>query len=70
MKTKQVLHIVDQGKEYRVIKYYGANNPYRIFHYYREINEHGFPTEHRKLMEAYGNLESCFYWFIEHGIGR
>ena len=68
-KTKQVLHLVDQGKEYRVIKVYGVNNPYRIYHYYNDYNKRGFLTEHRKLRESYGDLVSCFYWFIQHGIG-
>lgn len=69
-KTKQILSFCDYGKCYKVIKYYGTTNPYRIYHFYNDYDNHGFLKEHRKLMESYGNLESCFYWFIEHGIGR
>lgn len=69
-KTRQVLHFVDFGKEYMVVKHYGKINPYRIYHLYTDIGENGFPVHHRKCMEQYANLESCFYWFLENGIGR
>jgi hypothetical protein len=68
-KTRQVLSFCDMGKCYKVIKYYGTTNPYRIYHYYNDYNKHGVLTEHRKLMESYGNLVSCFYWFIQNNIG-
>lgn len=71
MKQKQVMHFVDLGKEYSVIKVYGAKaNPYRIYHHYNTIDENGFLRKHRVCVEKYGNMESCFYWFIQNGIGR
>ena len=69
-KTRQVLHFVDFGKEYKVIKYYGEVNPYRIYHLYTDIGKNGFPVHHKKLMESYCSLEGCFYWFLQNGIGR
>ena len=68
-KTKTVLHFCDFGKEYKVIKYYGELNPYRIYHLYRDIGKNGFPVDHKKLMEKYANLASCFYWFLNNDIG-
>ena len=68
MKTKQVLHIIDNGKEYRVIKYYGKNNPYRIYQDIRTI-EDGVLKEKRILLDSYANLASCFYWFLDHDVG-
>ena len=68
-KTMQVLHLVDHGNEYLVIRHFGKTNPYRIYHCYRDIGADGFPHDHKRLMEQYGNLASCFYWFIDHRIG-
>lgn len=68
-KSRQVLHLVDQGKEYKVIRFYGVTNPYRIYHLYRDIGADGFPHDHKRMVEAYGNLHSCFCWFIQNGIG-
>ena len=68
MKTKQVLHVIEYGEEYRVIKHYGKNNPYRIYQDVRTI-ENGVLKERRILRESYGNLASCFYWFIDNNIG-
>ena len=69
-KTRTILHFVDYGKEYKVIKYYGTTNPYRIYHLYADIGVDGFRHEHQKLMEAYVDLRSCFYWFLQHNIGN
>lgn len=69
-KTKQVLHLVYFGHEYKVIKHYGVKgNPYRIYQLYCDIGNDGFPHSHKKCVEAYENLASCFYWFLEHRIG-
>lgn len=69
-KTKLILHLVYQGKEYKVIKHYGVKcNPYRIYHLYADIGSDGFRHEHKKCVEAYENLASCFYWFLQHNIG-
>ena len=70
VKTRQVMSFCEHGKAYKVIKVYGAANPYRIYHIYNDYNKYGYITEHRKLMESYANLESCFYWFIQNNIGR
>lgn len=70
MKTKQVLHFIDFGKEYSVIKHYGKVNPYRIYHHYQDIGKDGFPHKHKKMMDQYASLEGCFYWFIQNNIGR
>lgn len=69
MKTKQILSFVWLGKEYKVIKHYGVNNPYYIYHIYNDFNKAGIITEHKKLMIKYANLASCFYWFIDNNIG-
>ena len=69
-KTRQVLSFCDNGQEYKVIKVYGATNPYRIYHIYIGSNKYGYPSEHKRLMVSYASLESCFYWFIQNGIGR
>lgn len=68
-KTKCVLHFVYFGKEYRVIRYYGETNSYRIYHYFNDYNKRGVITEHKKLMAKYDNLASCFCWFLDHNIG-
>lgn len=70
MKTRQVLHFVDLGKEYSVIKHYGKTNPYRIYRHYSDIGPDGVMHDHRKQVETYANLESCFYWFLQNNIGR
>lgn len=70
MKTKTILKYIEQGKEYRIIKVYGDNNPYRIYNYYNDYNEYGYITEHRKLLAKYGDMISCFYWFIQNNIGK
>lgn len=69
-KTQTVLHFVDMGKEYKVIRYFGENNPYRIYEFYNDYNKYGFLTNHRKLMVKYADMISCFYWFVQHNIGR
>ena len=65
-KTRQVLSFCENGKEYKVIKHYGKTNPYRIYHIFRDYNKHGFLTEHKKLVVAYADLLSCFYWFTQN----
>ena len=68
-KSKTVIHFVDYGKEYKVIKIYGSNNQYRIYHLFNTI-ENGRPKAHKKQMEKYADLTSCFYWFINNNIGN
>ena len=67
-KTRQVMHFCDYGKEYRVIKHYGKENPYRI---YQDISvfENGIHKGKRVLKEKYADLQSCFYWFLQNNIG-
>ena len=68
-KTHQVMDICDYGNQYKVIRFYGTENPYRIYRITREIGQYGYPTEHRKLIVAYANLHSCFCWFAQNNIG-
>ena len=70
-KTRKILHFVDQGKEFSVVKVYNDPhyNPYKIYEHYRTFDANGYPKDHRKLRESYGNLASCWYWFIEHNVG-
>ena len=68
-KTRQVLSFVDNGKAYKVVKHYGKENPYRIYHLYNDYNQYGFLTEHKKLVAEYANLASCFYWFLQNNLG-
>ena len=69
-KTRQVLHFVDQGKEYMVIRHFGVSaNPYRIYHLYRTWGDDNRPHDHKVCVEQYGNLASCFYWFLQNNIG-
>lgn len=67
-KTRQIMKFCEYGREYSVIKVYGEVNPYKIYHHYRDLDANGYPHEHRKLMEEYGNLGSCFYWFLQNNI--
>ena len=34
------------------------NNPFRLFLVYRAIDKHTYPTQHKKLIAKYGNMES------------
>ena len=69
-KTRTVMHIFDFGKEYKVIKYYGDVNPYRIYHLYNDFGADGLLHSHKKLMATYCSLQSCFYWFLQNNIGN
>jgi len=70
MKTKQVMHFCEFGKEYSVIKILDSkeNNPYRIYHHYRDIGADGQIHEHRKQMDKYADLYSCFFWFMQNNV--
>ena len=69
MKTKKIIHFINRGKEYKVIKIYGINNKYRIYHLYNTI-ENGRLKQHKKQVAKYEDLTSCFYWFIQNNIGN
>jgi len=70
MKTRQVMHFCEYGKEYSVIKIIDSkeNNPYRIYHHYSDIGPNGRLHDHKKQMEKYADLYSCFCWFIQNNI--
>ena len=69
-KSRQIMNFCDMGKHYSVVKFYGVKtNPYRIYHHYNDFDDSGRLKEHKKLMEKYENLASCFYWFIQNNIG-
>ena len=74
-KTRKVMEIEDRGQHYKVIfdttrkdSNGYLKNPYRIYKIQMIPRQYGV-TESKKLMESYANLQSCFYWFIENGIG-
>lgn len=66
VKTAQIMHIVDFGKEYRVIKRLGCTEefPYRIYHcYYDYDGKHTCPTYHKKQVAQCELLGDVFKWF-------
>ena len=72
-KTRQIMKFCEYGKEYSVVKVYGKENswkedPYRIYHHYRDLDETGYPHEHKKLMAECASLGACFYWFLRNNI--
>lgn len=70
MKTKQVMHFCNYGKEYCVIKRLSCTelNQYRIYHIYSDIGPDGRIHSHKKQVAAYADMGSCFYWFIQNNI--
>ena len=71
MKTRQVLDFCDNGRKYKVIyKYDDAFNPYRIYNLYTGWNQYGYRTERRKEVARYADMNSCFWWFAQNGIGK
>ena len=63
-KTRQVLHFVDYGKEYKVVNEINCfDRPYRIYNIYNEIGKDGFIHSHKKLVERCDSLGECFRWF-------
>ena len=68
-KTRQIMSFCEFGKAYKVIKHYGEDNPYRIYHIYRDTGKYGYPTEHKKMVAKYADLTSCFCWFIQNNVG-
>lgn len=68
-KTRQIMSFCEYGKAYKVVRHYGTDNPYKIYHLYNDYNKYGYLTEHRKLMAQYADLQSCFYWFIQNNVG-
>ena len=68
-KQKQVLHMVDNGKEYRVIKYYGRTNPYRLYQYMNVYGDDGFLHEKRVLLAEYCCMNSIFWYMVQNNIG-
>lgn len=66
-KTRQVMHLVDFGKEYKVIKTLDcmADYPYKIYHcYYDYDGKHTYPTYHKKMVAKFELLGDVFYWFM------
>ena len=70
MKTNQVMQFCDNGIEYKVIKYYGEINPYRIYKCFYAPDRYGYLTKHRKMIVKYANLNSCFWWFVQNNLGN
>ena len=63
-KTRQVLKFCDQGKEYKVIKEIGVwDRPYKIYNLYRDLDQYGYPRNHKKLVARCDSLGECFKWF-------
>ena len=68
-KTHQVMSFCDLGKEYKVIKKYGDEKPYKIYNLYNDYGRYGYITEHRKLKAEFCTMYECFTWFVQNGIG-
>ena len=70
MKTRQVMHFCEYGKEYSVVRRMGCEdmNPYRIYRHYRDFGPDGYPHDHKKQVAAYADLRSCFCWFLQNNI--
>ena len=68
-KTRKVLECTDYGDHYKII-FDGTKktNPYRIYRVYSVFTDYGV-RKSVKLQDSFANLVSCFYWFIEHGVG-
>lgn len=69
-KTRKVLDFCDCGKCYTVIRHEGDINPYWIYHHYSDYGVDGFLHHHKKLMEKYGDMQSCFWWFLQNVYGK
>lgn len=68
-KVRKVMEFNDYGEHYKVtFDSTRKRNPYRIYRVYSVYTNCGVRRS-VKLQESYANLISCFYWFIEHGVG-
>lgn len=69
VKTRQVMHLIDFGKEYKVIKLLNSAEeyPYRIYNcYYDYDGEDGRLAYHKKMVAKLQMLGDVFMWFMCH----
>lgn len=69
VKTTQVMHLVDFGKEYRVIKRLNCMEeyPYRIYHCFYEYDaRRGYNSYHKKQVAQCQLLGDVFAWFLRN----
>ena len=67
-KVRKVMEFNDYGEHYKVMFDSTKRNPYRIYRVYTVFTGIG-ARKSVQLQESFANLISCFYWFIEHGVG-
>ena len=67
-KTRQIMKFCEYGKEYSVVRVFGEEYPYRIYHYYRTLDATNRVHEHKELVAKADNLYECFRWFIKNNI--
>lgn len=68
-KVRKVMEFTDHGDHYKVMfDSTRKRNPYRIYRVYTALTNFGV-SQSVQFQESYANLVSCFYWFIEHGVG-
>lgn len=69
VRKTQIMHLVDYGKEYRVIKILSIDEdyPYRIYHCYRDFDgKHTYPTGHKIMVAKCELLGDVFAWFLRN----
>lgn len=64
--TREAAKLNAEGRKFEVIEHIGEGNKYWLYELVWESDRYGYPAEHRKLIEKYGNMESVLYWLLQN----